>query len=140
MRARTTVADRASCTAALAIALIAVSSGPAFAQVRTPTHVACVGDSITAGYLASSASKSYPSVVQGLFGAGVQVRNFGHSGATLLSVGDLPYINQTEYTAATTFVSNAGSTAVVDVIIMLGTTTRSPTTGCPGAARARSSS
>jgi lysophospholipase L1-like esterase len=91
------------------------------AQVRTPTHVACVGDSITAGYMASSANASYPSDLQRLFGNGVQVKNFGHSGATLLSSGDTPYVQQSEYTAATTFVSGAGATAVVDVALMLGT-------------------
>jgi len=108
--------------AVLAFAAAALPSANARAQARLPTHVACVGDSITAGYAASSSSKSYPSVLQGLFGASVQVRNFGHSGATLLSVGDLPYINQTEYTAATNFVAGAGANgSTVDVIIMLGT-------------------
>jgi lysophospholipase L1-like esterase len=121
MCARSTVIRSPFVAAVLAFALIAALSGTAFAQLRTPTHVACVGDSITAGYGASSSSKSYPSALQTMFGADVQVRNFGHSGATLLSVGDLPYINQSEYTSATTFVSGAGSTAVVDVIIMLGT-------------------
>jgi lysophospholipase L1-like esterase len=96
------------------------ASGAA-AQVRMPTHVACVGDSITYGYNASSAAASYPSVLQTLFGSSVQVMNYGHSSTTMLSVGDLPYQNQTEYTAATTFASGAGATAVVDVIIMLGT-------------------
>ncbi len=99
----------------------ALSASPAQAQVRMPTHVACVGDSITYGYMASSASASYPSVLQTLFGSSVQVMNYGHNSATMLSVGDLPYQTLTEYTAATTFVSGAGSTAVVDVIIMLGT-------------------
>jgi len=108
--------------AALAFASIALASSVALAQARTPTHVACVGDSITYGYLASSSSKSYPSDLQAMFGSGVKVMNFGRNSATLLSVGDLPYINQSEYTAATTFVANAGANAaVVDVIIMLGT-------------------
>jgi MYXO-CTERM domain-containing protein len=93
----------------------------AVAQVRTPTHVACVGDSITYGYMASSASASYPSVLQNLFGSSVKVMNYGHNSATMLSTGDLPYPTLSEYTASTTFVSGAGSTAVVDVIIMLGT-------------------
>jgi MYXO-CTERM domain-containing protein len=106
----------------LVVALAAaLSSSRAQAQVRMPTHVACVGDSITYGYAASSASAAYPSVLQTLFGSSVQVKNYGHSSATMLSVGDLPYQNQTEYTAATTFASGAGATAVVDVIIMLGT-------------------
>ena len=113
---------RARGAVALLFAFAAVlSASRAAAQARIPTHVACVGDSITAGFAASSASAAYPSVLQTLFGASVQVRNFGHSGATLMSVADLPYQNQTEYTDATGFVSAAGATAVVDVIIMLGT-------------------
>ena len=106
--------------AALAFAVIALPSSDARAQARVPTHVACVGDSITYGYLASS-GKSYPSDLQAIFGTSVKVMNFGRNSATLLSTGDLPYVNQVEYTNATTFVSNAGASAVVDVIIMLGT-------------------
>ncbi len=105
----------------LAAVLVALLSRDTRAQTRTPTHVACVGDSITYGYAASSSSKSYPSVLQTMFGTGVMVRNFGRNSATMLSVGDVPYINQSEYTAATNFVSGAGANAVVDVIIMLGT-------------------
>jgi lysophospholipase L1-like esterase len=110
--------------ALLAFALIGVAPIPARAQVRTPTHVACVGDSITYGYLASSSSKSYPSDLQAIFGSSVMVKNFGRNSATLLSTGDLPWTtadNGAEYTSATTFVSSAGASAVVDVIIMLGT-------------------
>src|SRR4051812_5105871 len=108
--------------AVLVVALaVTLPASRATAQVRTPTHVACVGDSITYGYMASSASASYPSVLQNLFGSSVQVKNYGHNSATMLSTGDLPYQTLSEYTAATTFVSGAGTTAVVDVIIMLGT-------------------
>src|SRR3954452_5548171 len=108
--------------AVLVVALtVTLPASRAAAQVRTPSHVACVGDSITYGYMASSSAASYPSVVQTLFGSSVQVKNYGHSSATMLSVGDLPYQNQSEYTAATTFATGAGATAVVDVIIMLGT-------------------
>jgi len=108
------------CGVALAAALSS-SLAQAQTQVRMPTHVACVGDSITSGFMASSASAAYPSVLQNLFGSSVQVMNYGHISATMLSVGDLPYQNQPEYTSATTFASGAGATAVVDVIIMLGT-------------------
>ena len=52
------------------------------AEPRMPTHVACVGDSITAGSGASSAAKNYVSLLQGLMGNGVNVKNFGLSGAT----------------------------------------------------------
>jgi len=94
------------------------------AAPRVPTHVACVGDSITYGAGASNqATKSYPADLQTLFGSSVQVKNFGHNGATLLSApyGDLPYEDQPEYGDATSFVGGAGGNAVVDVVILLGT-------------------
>lgn len=53
-------------------------AAPAAAQPRMPTHVACVGDSITAGSGASSSSTNYPADLQKLFGASVKVSNFGH--------------------------------------------------------------
>ncbi len=90
-----------------------------------PTHVACVGDSITAGVGASSPNTNYPTQLQGLLG-NVTVKNFGHSGATLLSTGDTPYQRTLEYTNATNFVATAGDGAVVDVIIMLGTNDSKP--------------
>lgn len=123
--------------AVLTAVVLARGGARASAQPRMPTHVACVGDSITAGNGSSSSTKTYPADLQSLFGSSVHVSNFGHSGATMLSVGDLPYQNQTEYTAATTFVSNAGANAVVDVIIMLGTNdTKSQNwTGSAGATR-----
>ena len=99
---------------------------PTAAQAASPTHVACVGDSITYGYLASSSNASYPSNLQRMLGAAVMVKNFGHSGATMLSVGDLPYQKQSEYTAATSFVSGAGTGSTVAVVIMLGTNDSKP--------------
>src|SRR6185369_15148994 len=84
------------------------------AAPRVPTHVACVGDSITYGYGASNqATKSYPANLQTLFGASVQVKNFGHNAATMLSApfGDVPYEDQAEYTAAGSFVTGAGASA-----------------------------
>jgi len=117
---RTESVVRASATLLVGLA-VALSAAGAAAQAPMPTHVACVGDSITAGFGASSASAAYPSVLQRLFGTSVQVMNFGHSGATMMSVADLPYQNQVEYANATTFVSGAGATALVAVILMLGT-------------------
>ncbi len=105
---------------------VTAGAGSAAAQPRMPTHVACVGDSITAGTGASSSAKNYPGDLQGLFGSSVKVSNFGHSGATMLSTGNTPYIKQSEYTSATSFVSGAGANAVVDVIIMLGTNDSKP--------------
>jgi len=119
----------------LSLAAAALVPSQALAAPRVPTHVACVGDSITYGYLASNqATKSYPANLQMLFGASVQVKNFGHNGATLLSApfGDLPYEDQSEYAAATSFVSGAGASAVVDVILMLGTNDSKSYNWAPG--------
>jgi len=50
-----------------AIVVMALSSSPA--QGALPIKVACVGDSITAGYLASNATVAYPGVLQSLLDA-----------------------------------------------------------------------
>jgi len=105
------------------LASLSFVSSLAVAAPRVPTHVACVGDSITYGYGASNqATKSYPANLQTLFGASVQVKNFGHNAATMLSApfGDVPYEDQTEYTAAGSFVTGAGASAVPAVVILLG--------------------
>jgi len=66
--------------------------------------VACVGNSITYGYgIENREQNSYPSVLQRLLGKGYKVGNFGHSGATLLSKGHRPYIQQEEYQKALAF-------------------------------------
>ncbi|MFV8322809.1 GDSL-type esterase/lipase family protein [Flavobacterium sp. LS2R12] len=59
--------------------------------------VACIGDSVTAGYLLSdAANESYPSQLQILLGGQYEVKNFGHSGATLLKKGSTPYFKTKE--------------------------------------------
>jgi len=110
---------------ALSVLVVAL---PLHAEPRKPTHIACVGDSITAGSGASDPSKNYVSQLQALVGNAVQVKNFGHSAATMLgpTFGDLPYVQQPEYTAATSFVSDAGANAVVSVIIILGANDSKP--------------
>ena len=73
--------------------------------------VACVGNSITYGYgIENREQNSYPSVLQHLLGKGYKVGNFGHSGATLLSKGHRPYIQQEEYKKALAF---AGDIVVI---------------------------
>ena len=73
--------------------------------------VACVGNSITYGYgIENREQNSYPSVLQRLLGTGYKVENFGHSGATLLSKGHRPYIQQEEYQKALAF---AGDIVVI---------------------------
>lgn len=78
---------------------------------RKPIKVACVGNSITYGYgIENREQNSYPSVLQRLLGKGYKVGNFGHSGATLLSKGHRPYIQQEEYRKALAF---AGDIVVI---------------------------
>ena len=75
--------------------------------------VACVGDSITAGYL-SSCGLNYPGQLQSLLGDGYAVSNFGVGGTTLLRNADHPWRNTSAYTSA------LASGADI-VVIMLGT-------------------
>ena len=71
---------------------------------KKPIKVACVGNSVTFGYgLTNRETTCYPYVLQQLLGAHYEVKNFGHSGTTLLSEGHRPYIQQPEYQAALAF-------------------------------------
>lgn len=82
----------------LAIAIIAIALAPRAEETGRPVRVACVGNSITYGYLLPDpATQSYPSVLQRFLGQGYEVGNFGHSGATLLSTGHNPYIKREVY-------------------------------------------
>lgn len=66
--------------------------------------VACVGNSVTYGAgVENREINSYPARLQTLLGDEYDVRNFGKSGATLLSKGHRPYIEQEEYHAALDF-------------------------------------
>lgn len=78
-------------------------------------RVACVGDSITFGYgLKDRKHDAYPVVLGKMLGAGWDVRNFGHSGATLLKKGDRPYFKEKEHAEALAFKPDIA-------VIMLGT-------------------
>src|SRR5690606_29551839 len=59
---------------------------------KTPIRVAAIGDSVTEGLgLQNPDSTAYPAVLQRLLGDAYAVKNFGHSGATLLRLGHNPY-------------------------------------------------
>lgn len=74
----------------------------AFADGRI--KVACVGNSVTWGYgLTNREADCYPVQLQRMLGDKYDVRNFGHSGSTLLSHGHRPYIDQKEYKEALAF-------------------------------------
>jgi len=84
-----------------------------WASNSSAIRVACVGDSITAGYL-SSPGHNYPAQLQLLLGAGYKVMNFGEGGRTMLKRGYNPYWASAGYKAA--LASNASL-----LILMLGT-------------------
>ena len=66
--------------------------------------VACVGNSVTWGLTIADREKNcYPSQLQQMLGNQYEVKNFGHSGATLLSHGHRPYIDQKEFQEALDF-------------------------------------
>ena len=77
---------------------------PLLAVAQEKIKVACIGNSVTYGYGHKEPSRtSYPTQLQQMLGDKYEVRNFGHSGATLLSKGHRPYINLPEYKAALEF-------------------------------------
>ncbi|MEO7100189.1 MAG: GDSL-type esterase/lipase family protein [Luteolibacter sp.] len=92
-------------------AAILLGMQSAWAQIK----VACVGDSITAGYaLQNPGVDSYPAQLQAQLGNTYSVGNFGLSGATALKRSDNTYWNTGAYRASLQFKPNI-------VVIMLGT-------------------
>jgi lysophospholipase L1-like esterase len=95
-------------------ALCVLSSLPLRAD-SPPVRVACVGDSITFGVCIQNwPHDSYPAMLGRLLGTGWDVRNFGVSGATMLTKSDLPYVKQKPHDDAVAFAPDI-------VVIMLGT-------------------
>ncbi len=107
-------------TTVLAAVMLILGSAISPAQAKL---VACVGDSITYGSgIANPAQDSYPSQLQRIlqhYDPSWKVQNFGVSGATLLTKGDLPYVNQTAYSSAQLCNPDI-------VVIMLGTNDSKP--------------
>ena len=90
---------------------MALLSAAALAQIK----VACVGDSITAGYaLADPAVESYPAQLQASLGSGYTVSNFGLSGSTLQQQGDYTYWNSWQHNQSKSINPDI-------VVVMLGT-------------------
>lgn len=75
----------------------------AFTQAGNKIKVACVGNSVTFGHGIMDKEKAYPAVLQQQLGVGYDVRNFGHSGTTLLEQGHRPYRQKPEYKDAMAF-------------------------------------
>ncbi len=62
-----------------------------------PIRIACLGDSITYGVGASSQANRWTSQLQNTLGEAYKVHNYGISGRTMLSKGNLPLINDQPY-------------------------------------------
>ena len=78
------------------VLLLSIGISPIFAQKNI--RVACIGNSVTYGYGHSNPNiTSYPTRLGELLGDKYEVRNFGHSGATLLNRGHRPYTQQQAY-------------------------------------------
>ncbi|MDE6826885.1 MAG: cyclically-permuted mutarotase family protein [Paramuribaculum sp.] len=74
------------------------------ASAGKPVRVACVGNSITYGFLVEDREhNSYPAKLGQMLGQDYTVGNFGHSGTTLLRKGHNPYVSQPEYQASLDF-------------------------------------
>lgn len=91
--------------------MTAGGAGPADAPVR----VACVGDSITRGFLvARRRTRSYPAQLQALLGERFCVRDFGANGHAAQQAADLPYRRSAAFAASSAFEPDI-------VLVMLGT-------------------
>lgn len=89
---------------ALLCALLLWVLSVATATATDTLRVACIGNSVTYGYGHRNPSRtSYPTRLAQMLGPGYHVRNFGHSGATLLSRGHRPYIQQQAWRDALAF-------------------------------------
>ena len=89
----------------LTLCLVLLTFSPL--QAREKIRVACVGDSVTYGYgLKDRDNESYPARLQALLGEDYDVRNFGHSGATLMRRAYRPYIEQQAYRDALDFAAD----------------------------------
>ena len=75
-----------------------------YTKAASKVKVACVGNSVTYGYLVPDREKNcYPARLSQMLGEGYEVRNFGKSGATLLNKGHRPYMKQPEFQEALKF-------------------------------------
>ena len=90
------------------------------ASPAAPVRIACVGDSITHGArIENRGENCYPKQLGNLLGEDYVVKNFGHSGTTLLKKGNRPYVRQQKYRDSLAFNPDI-------VIIKLGTNDSKP--------------
>jgi lysophospholipase L1-like esterase len=89
-------------------------------QAQKQVRVACIGNSITYGYLIHNREhNAYPAQLQTMLGKGYEVLNFGSSGKTVLHAGGSPYIATKQYRDALNSKANI-------IFIKLGTNDSRP--------------
>jgi lysophospholipase L1-like esterase len=89
-------------------------------RAQKQTRIACIGNSITYGYLIPNREhNAYPAQLQAMLGKGYEVLNFGSSGKTALHAGGNPYIATQQYQDALNSKANI-------VFIKLGTNDSRP--------------
>ncbi len=104
---------------AMAALCLVLVSARAMGEDR-PLRVACIGDSITNAASSGAREKtSYPAQMQGMLGAGYDVKNFGVGGATMLRKSEKPYWTLKEYAEAKAFAPDI-------VVIKLGSNDSKP--------------
>ena len=83
------------------------------AYCQPAIKVACIGNSVTFGFgFKDPQQSSYPAVLQKMLGPSYSVKNFGHSGATLLKQGHNPYNKTRTFGEA---INYAPDIAVIDL-------------------------
>jgi len=103
---------------AAAAVLAALASPAAVKAANTGNVVACVGDSITAGY-SLAGNQAYPVQLNAMLGGSYAVYNYGVSGTTLLKNGNYSYWGTSAY-------RNSQHSRANFVIIQLGTNDSKP--------------
>lgn len=104
----------------IAVAILMTGATAFAVSAAKPIKVACVGNSITYGFLVPDREHySYPMQLGRMLGSDYEVKNFGRSRATLLTKGHFPYTQQQEYKDALDFVPDI-------VIIHLGVNDTDP--------------
>lgn len=89
-------------------------------QAVAKTKIACVGNSITYGYLIPERERNnFPAQLQAYLGDEYEVGNFGYPSLTLLTKGDKPYVRHGEYARSLAFNPDI-------VLIKLGTNDSKP--------------
>lgn len=83
-------------TVAMAAVLLTVAGGCATTAFAS-TKVACIGDSLTRGYLLENEADSYPAQLQKLLGSDYEVKNFGQTASYVIDDGPLEYVDTELY-------------------------------------------